>query len=582
MYLKNIAIKNIGPIEDFFVELPFKDGNPKPIIFVGENGSGKTILQSQIIDSFYEIGSSLFDDVGIQDGLVRSYYKISGSVNVKMGKNEGFSLLKFIDSENQVLEYFDKFGKVEKEDFTDYITDFELSPDDSKKSQKKVTEVNNLRKEKLQNEFIQGVHFFQPAYRYEEPFWKNDPFRDYPRFEDKKFFAGKLAKEFEIISSVRENKSFLLDLVLDRYVQKVNPINVILWNNINLILGKILKNTNYKFAIGPRSGYRVSIVEEDGSDKPKQILPSIDNLSLGESILLNLFINVIRHGENYSKQLNQIQGIVVIDEIDVHLHTDLQNSVVPELIKLFPKIQFIITTHSPLFLLGMKKAFSEEEFEVRNMPKGDLITIERFSEFENAYNVLKETEKFENEVKIKVIANKKPIIYVEGPTDVQYIKKAYELYTEKHDNFEIDIIGEKTQIGTKNSNNNALSNAQKLLRANLNLLSQKVVLLNDPEEHITEEDYNSILYVRKIPKFDENPLQKGIENLFEKKLIDRAKEGNLKCFQYRVVGTEEKEHKIVDGQKQTVCTWICQNGSRDDFKNFKEIFKIIKKIVDSD
>jgi signal recognition particle GTPase len=43
MYLKNIAIKNIGPIEDFVCELPFKEnGEPKPVIFVGENGSGRT------------------------------------------------------------------------------------------------------------------------------------------------------------------------------------------------------------------------------------------------------------------------------------------------------------------------------------------------------------------------------------------------------------------------------------------------------------------------------------------------------------------------------------------------------------
>ncbi|NTW30290.1 MAG: hypothetical protein HGA33_03360 [Candidatus Moranbacteria bacterium] len=96
MYLKNIVIKNIGPIEELSVELPFNEnGDPKPIIFVGENGSGKTILQSQIIDDFYEIGSSLFDDVGIQNGLERNYYKVSGKVNLQTGKDKGFSLLKF-------------------------------------------------------------------------------------------------------------------------------------------------------------------------------------------------------------------------------------------------------------------------------------------------------------------------------------------------------------------------------------------------------------------------------------------------------------------------------------------------------
>ena len=35
MYLKNIVLKNIGPIEELSVELPFKEnGDPKPIIFV--------------------------------------------------------------------------------------------------------------------------------------------------------------------------------------------------------------------------------------------------------------------------------------------------------------------------------------------------------------------------------------------------------------------------------------------------------------------------------------------------------------------------------------------------------------------
>ena len=125
MYLKNIVIKNIGPIEELFVELPFKEnGDPKPVIFVGENGSGKTILQSQIIDVFHEMGSSLFEDIGVQAGLVRKYYKISGGGNLQVGKNYGFSLLKFSDNENQYLEYFDKIGEVKKENFTNYITDF--------------------------------------------------------------------------------------------------------------------------------------------------------------------------------------------------------------------------------------------------------------------------------------------------------------------------------------------------------------------------------------------------------------------------------------------------------------------------
>lgn len=40
-------------------------------------------------------------------------------------------------------------------------------------------------------------------------------------------------------------------------------------------------------------------------------------------------------------------GIVLIDEIDAHLHPDWQRTIGPWLTKLFPNIQFIVTTHSP-------------------------------------------------------------------------------------------------------------------------------------------------------------------------------------------------------------------------------------------
>ena len=43
-------------------------------------------------------------------------------------------------------------------------------------------------------------------------------------------------------------------------------------------------------------------------------------------------------------------GIVIIDEIDVHLHISLQKKVLPFLIKAFPRVQFIVSTHSPFVI----------------------------------------------------------------------------------------------------------------------------------------------------------------------------------------------------------------------------------------
>jgi predicted ATPase len=64
----------------------------------------------------------------------------------------------------------------------------------------------------------------------------------------------------------------------------------------------------------------------------------------------------------------EMTGIVLIDEIDLHLHPSWQRRIVPFLKRTFPKLQFVVTTHSPLVLTG----FEEGEI-VRLELKGDEI-----------------------------------------------------------------------------------------------------------------------------------------------------------------------------------------------------------------
>lgn len=125
--------------------------------------------------------------------------------------------------------------------------------------------------------------------------------------------------------------------------------------------------------------------------------------------------------------MDRITGIVVIDEIELHLHTILQREILPKLIKLFPKVQFIITTHSPLFLLGMNEVFGENNYEVYQMPIGVKIDIEYFSEFQRAYNYFKETQKYQTEIKEAIDSNNigKTLIITEGATDWRHMKAAY-------------------------------------------------------------------------------------------------------------------------------------------------------------
>ena len=55
-------------------------------------------------------------------------------------------------------------------------------------------------------------------------------------------------------------------------------------------------------------------------------------------------------GPSRSIDPQDIEGIVLIDEIDLHLHATLQRRLVPALRKALPNVQFIVSTHSPLVL----------------------------------------------------------------------------------------------------------------------------------------------------------------------------------------------------------------------------------------
>ena len=83
-----------------------------------------------------------------------------------------------------------------------------------------------------------------------------------------------------------------------------------------------------------------------------------NTLSDGYSAFLSIVTELIMRMENKSSKNYNIQGVVLIDEIETHLHIDLQKKVLPFLTRFFPKIQFIISTHSPFVLNSIPNAIA--------------------------------------------------------------------------------------------------------------------------------------------------------------------------------------------------------------------------------
>lgn len=98
-------------------------------------------------------------------------------------------------------------------------------------------------------------------------------------------------------------------------------------------------------------------------------------LSDGYSSVLHIVSNLIlRMDRNWllCDRLSEydLEGIVLIDELETHLHIDLQKKILPFLTEFFPRLQFIITTHSPYILnsIANAKAYDLEKcIELENL-----------------------------------------------------------------------------------------------------------------------------------------------------------------------------------------------------------------------
>jgi len=79
---------------------------------------------------------------------------------------------------------------------------------------------------------------------------------------------------------------------------------------------------------------------------------TFQTLSAGYRAIFDIYADLLMHTEYFKIMPNELTGVVLIDEIDSHLHVSLQRLILPFFTQSFPKIQFIVTTHSPFVLMS--------------------------------------------------------------------------------------------------------------------------------------------------------------------------------------------------------------------------------------
>ena len=605
MYLEEIYLENTGPISKCHVKPPFDDnGNPLPIVIVGPNGSGKSIFLSYIVDALTEFAEPVFRDVIPSSGLNRPYFRVIHQRAIRSGQRFSLSLLHF-KANNDNLYYREKSGMLNP---AAYSPDVKSVFDSVWQWPKDENHKEVLSNEKtIKEEMRKGAYAFFPASRREQPDWLNPKsLKVGMNASINRRSNDELDKPIWVETCAEENISWILDVFLDSLVdlqpqfqkwegrdfvfREINSSefqelrNSILLRqgrqNVESILQEILQDETAELILNYRNigASRISIKMSNG-----RTIPALQSLSEGLSQLFHLFTTIIRYGErtdlNRSIRLHDITGIVVIDEIDAHLHPTLQHSVVPRLIKLFPKVQFIVSSHSPLFLLGMEKTFNPDGVTILKLPNGDRISSEDYPEFRSAFEYYQATESFEEEIEKRFADGTKPLVLTEGVLDMMYIQTALKLLGQEAllDSLEIQPVGVEGPHGWEYGGKSGLDRVRKFYEKDPLLLDRMLLLLYDWDADKSSKT-DEKLWVRSIEKNpDDVDDKEGIEDLFPAHL-----------FEDRFYDDEPKKgvhgrHKVEPKFKKTeFCQWICgERKDPTDFEKFDSVVKILKEFVET-
>ncbi len=128
---------------------------------------------------------------------------------------------------------------------------------------------------------------------------------------------------------------------------------------------------------------------------------SLEQLSDGYSSVIYMLADLIlRMDKNWllGDKLSRYdtEGIVLIDELETHLHIELQKKILPFLTEFFPRIQFIVTTHSPYILNSVSNA---KAYDLEKQRELENLSVFSSDELAEAYF---DTDEYSEEIKRKL------------------------------------------------------------------------------------------------------------------------------------------------------------------------------------
>lgn len=317
IFISNIKIEKVRHLKNLKIEI--SDEEKKHLILTGKNGSGKTSLLNSIADFLNSITKS----------------------------NDPMDTMRYLELDKKnLLHAVDKSeDSIQVKEIEKRIESYEKRIKDSTGG---IMLEMNFPLADIRSAFEKGE--FVVAYYKAERIFKAHVPKHVEKIE--------LKNDYAIQETPREDFiKYLLDLKMTQALavsngKKEKAEKIGHWfDDFQDLLRKIFENDSVKLEFDEET-FKFQILM-DGREPF-----DFNTLSSGYAAILDIMLDLIIRME---KQTNRVfdfsvPGIVLIDEIDTHLHLALQKKILELLITFFPNIQFIVSTHSPFIVNSLDNA----------------------------------------------------------------------------------------------------------------------------------------------------------------------------------------------------------------------------------
>ena len=339
MYLKSLALKNYRCYEELNVEF-----NKDYTILVGVNGAGK----STILDA---VSTALGSFIAGFDGIA------SNGIAREDAHRKMFEMGSRVDAEEQYPVEISAVCRVEGEEDIPWTRSLHSHEGRTHISQAKAimeygSELQQKVREGDKETILPLIAYYGTGRLYMQKKQKKNA------SENSKF--SRTTGYVDCLDSASNDKQMLqwFKLMTEIQLQEGHPIPEL--EVVKRAMGKCYsgaKNAENiaKFEYKMKSD-EIEIQYKKGENVEKLPMRLLsDGLKITISMVADIAYRMaLLNPQLLDNILEETPGIVLIDEVDIHLHPAWQKRIVEDLHYIFPKIQFIMTTHSPSVLANVK------------------------------------------------------------------------------------------------------------------------------------------------------------------------------------------------------------------------------------